>query len=436
MASPGGARRCRTCASTLMPVNFALGMTTRGAIHENSSTIRNTRSTSFLLRQWGSWVLSSTVAEKIPQVAPRVPEDADAAVGLVPGRADHLAARAHDAGQRAVEVFDAKEQPNAAGELTADQVRLILTIGAGEYEPGAAVGRSYYHPPRGAPVGRRRRGVLREDEAKWAGEELDGGVVLVDDQGHELERHRQILGRRDAAVEPADHSGRAVQPSPDTGDATQAVGWLTSMGGGTPPRIHRRSETTVTDVPLPEAAAAPTTKERVAWMGKNSKRLIIALIAIIVAALVVIFSFSLFSSSSANPGNLVSSGVMTLDNSADGTAILTAAGLLPGESGTGTVTIENVGESTGTFTLTTSNLVNTPPDPALSAVMTLAITDETATSVYSGPLADNTVVDLGSWTAGQSHTYTFTVTFASTAGNEYQGAQTTLDFVWSAGQSA
>ena len=186
----------------------------------------------------------------------------------------------------------------------------------------------------------------------------------------------------------------------------------------------------------PQPLAQPTARERVRWMGKNSKRLIIALVVLVIAALVVIFSFSLFSSTSANPGNMVSSGVMTLDNSADGTAILTAEGLLPGESGTGTVTIENVGESTGTFTLTTSNLLNTPPDPALSSVMTLAVTDEAATSVYNGPLADNTVVDLGTWTAGEAHTYTFTVTFASSAGNEYQGAQTTLDFVWSAGQSS
>jgi hypothetical protein len=190
-----------------------------------------------------------------------------------------------------------------------------------------------------------------------------------------------------------------------------------------------------TPEPLAQPAVEPTAKERVAWMGKNSKRLIIALIVLIIAAVVVIFSFSLFSSSSANPGNLVSSGIMTLDNSADGTAILTAEGLLPGESGTGTVTIENVGESTGTFTLTTANLLNTPPDPALSTVMTLGITDEDATSVYNGPLADNTVVDLGSWTGGEAHTYTFTVTFAETAGNEFQNAQTTLDFVWSAGQS-
>jgi hypothetical protein len=87
-----------------------------------------------------------------------------------------------DAGKGAVEVFDAKKQPNPAGELASDHGRLICTIGAGEYEAGAAVGRSYDDPPLRAPVGRHGGGVLRQDESQRPGEELDGGVVVVDDQ--------------------------------------------------------------------------------------------------------------------------------------------------------------------------------------------------------------------------------------------------------------
>ena len=44
-------------------------------------------------------------------------------------------------------------------------------------------------------------------------------------------------------------------------------------------------------------------------------------------------------------------------------------------------------------------------------------------------------VDLGTWAADETHTYTFTVTFAAAAGNEFQGAQTTLDFTWDAAQT-
>ena len=66
---------------------------------------------------------------------------------------------------------------------------------------------------------------------------------------------------------------------------------------------------------------------------------------IIIAGLIVAFSFSLFGSSSANPGNTVASGVMTIDNDKEGAAILEVEGLLPGESGEGTVSITNVGDA-------------------------------------------------------------------------------------------
>ena len=97
-------------------------------------------------------------AEEIPQVAPGIPEHADAAVGLVADRPNHVAARVLDAGQGAVEVLDAQEQPDPAGELAADEGGLLVTIGAGEDESSAAVGRLYDDPPLRAPVGRHGQG--------------------------------------------------------------------------------------------------------------------------------------------------------------------------------------------------------------------------------------------------------------------------------------
>ena len=178
----------------------------------------------------------------------------------------------------------------------------------------------------------------------------------------------------------------------------------------------------------------PSTQERLEWMSKNSKKLIISLIVIVVAALVVMFSFSIFNSTSANPGNLTTSGIMEQSNSADGQAILTVEKLLPGQSGNGTVTIENVGDANGDFTLTASNLVDEPATPALSDVLTLVVTDGT-TEVYNGPLGGIATVALGTWQAGESHSFTFTVTFDAAAGNEYQDARTTVDFTWNATQS-
>jgi flagellar basal body-associated protein FliL len=188
----------------------------------------------------------------------------------------------------------------------------------------------------------------------------------------------------------------------------------------------------VTTTPAP---ADPSAQERLTWMGKNSRRLIIALLVLVVAAAVVVFSLSIFSSSSANPGNLVAAGTMEQSNSGDGQAILTVENLLPGESASGSVSIENVGDADGDFTLTADNLVDEPVTPAFSSVLTLVVTDG-ATQVYSGPLADMTTVDLGTWGAGETHDFTFEVTFDAASGNEYQDARTTLDFTWSATQSS
>ncbi len=114
----------------------------------------------------------------------------------------------------------------------------------------------------------------------------------------------------------------------------------------------------------------PTAKERFAWMGRNTRILLAALVLILIALGIVAFTSGVFTSSSANPGNLATSGIMSQDNSKDGAAILTAERLLPGEEGEGTVTITNVGDADGHFTLTASNLADDPADPAFSSVLT------------------------------------------------------------------
>ena len=55
-------------------------------------------------------------------------------------------------------------------------------------------------------------------------------------------------------------------------------------------------------------------------------------------------------------------------------------------TGTGTVTITNVGDADGDFTLTASNLVDTPPTPPFSSVLTLVDQRRRRDEVYNGPL--------------------------------------------------
>jgi hypothetical protein len=185
----------------------------------------------------------------------------------------------------------------------------------------------------------------------------------------------------------------------------------------------------------PETAAPePTAGERLSWMAKNSKLLIIALIVIVVAVVAAAFSFSLFTSSSANPGNTVGSGIMQIDNDKEGQAILLAENMLPGDSADGQVSITNVGDADGDFTLSASGLTDTPADPAFSDVLTLVVVQD-GDEIYNGLISDFTQADLGTWGAGDKHVFSFTVTFDQAAGNEYQGAKTQLTFKWDATQS-
>ena len=59
-----------------------------------------------------------------------------------------------------------------------------------------------------------------------------------------------------------------------------------------------------------------------------------------------------FNATSANPANTFASGTLTIGNSKQGVAVLSASNLRPGEAAqTGDVDIENTGSLSGTFTL-------------------------------------------------------------------------------------
>lgn len=198
--------------------------------------------------------------------------------------------------------------------------------------------------------------------------------------------------------------------------------------------------------PSAPVPAEPTAKERFSWIAKNSRILIIALIVLIVAIVVSIFSFGLFTTSSANPGNTATSGIMDQVNDQEGEAVLTAAALLPGESADGTVSITNVGDADGEFTLTSSPLT-AESDVELAAVLQLTVTAAPALStaggaeVFNGALADfaNVEYNLGEWPAGEDYTFTFTVAFppGDTSGddNDYQDMAVEFDLTWDAIQS-
>jgi hypothetical protein len=104
------------------------------------------------------------------------------------------------------------------------------------------------------------------------------------------------------------------------------------------------------------------------------------------------------------------------------------------------VTVANAGDTSGALTLSQADRVDSPtPAGPLSAVLDVTVVDLTAgRTVFAGKLAALLDVALGDFAQGDSHRYRFVVTFPSGGAldNQFQGASTTVSYVWSAGPVA
>jgi spore coat-associated protein N len=179
---------------------------------------------------------------------------------------------------------------------------------------------------------------------------------------------------------------------------------------------------------------------------KRPKRTLGVLALVLVAVGVAVGTGADFSAQSANPGNTFTAGTLTMSNSKNNAAILTVgtSNMKPGDTATGTVDIGNTGSIAGDFELTRDQLTNSDNTNPMSDQIDLVVedcgTDLTCgagdTNVYTGTLtAMNATFNLGSFPAGTSHRYEFTATFNASAGNVYQGDNTSARFVWDAVQS-
>jgi hypothetical protein len=172
-----------------------------------------------------------------------------------------------------------------------------------------------------------------------------------------------------------------------------------------------------------------------------------ALVTLLLAAGAVVGSGADFTASSANPANTFASGTLTIGNSKEGVAVLSASNLRPGEAAqTGTVDIENTGSLSGTFTLARGTVTNSDTTNPLAGKLNVIVVDcgafagataptcgdgDDATK-YTGTLADMGTTALGSYAAAAKHRYRFSVALDSTAGNAYQGDTSTVEFDFNA----
>ena len=191
---------------------------------------------------------------------------------------------------------------------------------------------------------------------------------------------------------------------------------------------------------------------RIAFLMKQPKRALGALAVLVAATGVVIGSGANFSASSANPSNTFSAGTLSIDNSKEAAAILTASGLKPGApASTGTVDIMNDGTIAGDFTLRRSALTNTDATNPLAAKLNVVVEDcgqwsnpttpepcgdgDDATILTTTLAAMTATTSVGNFSADEKHTFKFSVQLDASATDVYQNGGSTAEFTWDAVQS-
>jgi hypothetical protein len=171
-----------------------------------------------------------------------------------------------------------------------------------------------------------------------------------------------------------------------------------------------------------------------------------ALLTLLLAAGAVAGSGADFTASSANPSNTFAAGTLSIVNSKEGQAALSASNLRPGEaSQTGIVDIRNSGSLDGAFTLVRGTVSNSDGANPLAAKLNVTVVDCGTFSGgtpptcdggdpvrYTGTVADMGTSSLGTYAAGAEHRYQFEVALDASAGNAYQGDSATVRFDFNA----
>jgi spore coat-associated protein N len=190
---------------------------------------------------------------------------------------------------------------------------------------------------------------------------------------------------------------------------------------------------------------------RLRVLAANPRLALGALLTLLLAAAAVVGSGADFTASSANPANTFAAGTLTISNSKEGAAVLSASGLKPGNSANGTVDIQNTGDLNGIFTLSRTAPVDSDGANPLSGKLNLTIIDcgtfasgtpvcgdGNDVTVYNGGTigqmgtVGHTVNSLGTYAANDKHRYQFTVQLDNSAGNAYEGDTSSVEFDWAA----
>jgi len=137
----------------------------------------------------------------------------------------------------------------------------------------------------------------------------------------------------------------------------------------------------------------------------------------------------------AEVGRMAAEGAARLSAAGGGHAIITAAGLRPGQSVAGLIALANVGETRGRLWLRRTAMLDTPGrfGGRLSDALLLRV-EELGGGSWTGPLSGPDTLDLGVMEPGEGRSYKLTLTLPDTgphgADNGVQGSSVTIDWAW------
>jgi hypothetical protein len=165
---------------------------------------------------------------------------------------------------------------------------------------------------------------------------------------------------------------------------------------------------------------------------------ILVMIALVAGAAVALAQIE--SSPPAHAATIAASGAFEISDSKEGEPIFAATGIAPGDSTSGTVTIEDPGSEPVKLSLRRGELVDEPGlgSGLLSSRLHLTVVDVTdpgaPRTVYSGPLDSMPDQAAGRLEPGATRTFEFTATLPDSGDpavdNEIQGASTTVAYSW------
>jgi spore coat-associated protein N len=179
---------------------------------------------------------------------------------------------------------------------------------------------------------------------------------------------------------------------------------------------------------------------RLSALVAHPRRTVGALAVVLAAVGITVGSGANFTAHAANPANTFTAGTLTIGSSAS-SALFNAPNMKPGDNVSGTVDIANTGSVPGTFTLSTSNAVDTG---ALLGQLDLKIEDcglftgatpptcAGTNLAYNGKANAVGTAQLGSFAASAKHRYKIDVTLPSATTNAFQGKTASVEFDWDA----